>query len=55
MAFKCQYDLQAHLGHIITFLLHPRKFILFCAGERVRLKTDMMKIASTFKKRDIDQ
>ena len=20
--FRCQYDLEAHLGHIITFLLH---------------------------------
>ena len=26
MATKCQYDLEAHLCHIITFLLHPRKF-----------------------------
>ena len=28
MAIQCQYDLEAQLGHIITFLLHPRK--LFC-------------------------
>ena len=26
MAIQCQYDLEAHLDHIITFLLHPRKF-----------------------------
>ena len=28
---QCQYNLEAHLSHILTFLLHPRKFIqLFC-------------------------
>ena len=27
MAIQCQYDLEAHLDHIITFLLHPRKFV----------------------------
>ena len=36
MAILCQYDLEAHLGHIITFLLHPRKFNLGSAGETVR-------------------
>ena len=29
MAIQCQYDLEAHLGHIITFLLHPRKLFYF--------------------------
>ena len=24
MAIQRQYDLEAHLGHIITFLIHPR-------------------------------
>ena len=24
---QCQYDLEAHLSHILTFLLHPRKLI----------------------------
>ena len=43
MATQCQYELEAHLGHIITFLLH-----LCCAGETVRQKkTDAMKIAAT--------
>ena len=28
MAIQCQYDVEAHLGHIITFLLHPRKLFL---------------------------
>ena len=28
MTIQCQYDLEAHLRHIITFLLHPRKFNL---------------------------
>ena len=37
MAIQCQYDLEAHLGHIVTFLLHPSKFNL-CAGETVRPK-----------------
>ena len=46
MAEVCQYDLEAHLGHIITFLLHPRKFNLCCFGETGR-KTDVMKIALT--------
>ena len=32
MAIQCQYDLEAHLGHIITFLLHPGKFNLCCSG-----------------------
>ena len=36
MAIQCQYDLEAHLGHILTFLLHPRKFNLCWAGETVR-------------------
>ena len=36
MAIQCQYDLEAHLGHIIT--LHPHKFKLFCAVETVRQK-----------------
>ena len=27
MAIQCQYDLEAHLDHIINFLLHLRKFI----------------------------
>ena len=47
MAIQCQYDLEAQLGHIITFLLHPRKFNLCCAGKIVRPKTDVIKIAST--------
>ena len=28
MAIQCQYDLKIHLDHIITFLLHLRKYIL---------------------------
>ena len=27
MATQCQYDLRAHLGHIMTFLFHQGKFI----------------------------
>ena len=54
MAIQCQYNLEAHSGHIITFLLHPRKFYLCCDGERGSRKTDVMKIASNLK-RDIDQ
>ena len=27
MAIQCQYDLEAHLVHIITFLLHLRKLV----------------------------
>ena len=43
MATKRQYDLEVHLGHIITFLLHLRKFILLfynlcCPDETVSPK-----------------
>ena len=53
MAFQCQYDLEAHLGHIITFL-HPRIFIYFYIISVVLLrqcdrKTDLMKIIATTK------
>ena len=27
MANQCQYDLEAHFGHIITFLIHPHTFV----------------------------
>ena len=39
MAIQCQYDLEAHIGHIITFLLHPHKlFCPFSAEKLARLK-----------------
>ena len=34
MALQCQYDLEAHLGHIITFLLHRRNSIISVAPVR---------------------
>ena len=37
MALQCQYDLEAHLGNIITFLLHPGKINLCCASEAKNL------------------
>ena len=27
MAIQCQYDLEAHLDNIMTFLLYPCKFV----------------------------
>ena len=46
MSIQCQYDLEAHLNHSITFLLHQAKYIkhfynlcwLFITGAPVRQK-----------------
>ena len=54
MAIQCQYDLDAHLGHNMTFLLHPRKFNLRWAGETVRPKNRQDENCINLK-RDIDQ
>ena len=27
MAIQCKYDLEAHLDHFITVVLHPRQFV----------------------------
>ena len=50
MAIQCQYDIEAHLDHIITFLLHPLKFvsiISFCLFKPVASETGEIKIAAT--------
>ena len=54
MAIQYQYDPEAHLGYIITFLFHPRKFNLRCAGETVRPKNWRDENCINLK-RDIDQ
>ena len=54
MAIQCQYDLEAHLRHIMTFLLHRGKFNQCCDSETVGPKNVRDENCINFK-RDIDQ